>query len=56
MRVVLRLELDEHKVADLKLRAVLADDYALAHKKSGFSLKPYPVQSHWSGQNGRKPQ
>ena len=42
-------------VTDLKLAAVLADDYALTHKKSGFSDKPYPVKSYWSVYNGLKP-
>ncbi len=52
-----RFHVDAHKVADLKLAAVLADDYALTHKKSGFSHnKSYPVKSHWSGHNGVKPQ
>ncbi len=46
----------EHKVTDLESAAVPADDYALTHKKSVFSHKPYLVKSHWSGQNGGKPQ
>ncbi len=41
--------MDEQKVSDLKSTAVLADDYALAHKKSGFSHKPYLVKYHWWG-------
>ncbi len=47
---------DEHKVTDLKSAAMLADDNALTHKKCGFSHKPYPVKSHWSGHSGGKPQ
>ncbi len=35
---------------------MLADDYALTHKKSGVSHKSYPVKLHWSGHNGSKPQ
>ena len=34
----IRVHLDEQKVTDLKSAAMLADDYALTHKKSGFSL------------------
>ncbi len=53
----IRVHLDEQKVTDLKSAAVLDDDYALTHKKSGFSHnKPFPVKRHWSGQNGGKPQ
>ena len=52
----IKVHLDEQKVTDLKAAAVLADDYALTHKKSGFTHnKSYPVRSHWSGHNG-KPQ
>ncbi len=43
-------------VADFKPAAMLADEYALTHKKSGFSHKLYPVKSHWSDHNGSKPQ
>ena len=35
-------------------RAVLFDDYALTHKKSAFSHKPYPAKYHWSGHNDAK--
>ena len=52
----IRVHLDEQKVKDLKSAAVLADDYALTHKKGGFSdNKSYSVRSHWSCHNG-KPQ
>ncbi len=51
----IRVHLDEHKVADLKSVALLADDYALKHKKGGFSHnKSYPVKSHWTSHNGGK--
>ena len=53
----IKVHLDEQKVTDLKAAAVLADDYALTHKKSGFTHnKSYPVKSHWSGHSGVKPQ
>ncbi len=34
---------------------ILADDFALTHKKSGFIYKRYAVKSNWSGRNGGKP-
>ncbi len=37
----IRVHLDEHKVTDLKSAAVLAHDYALTHKKSGFTHSKY---------------
>ncbi len=51
-----QFHLDEHKATDLKSATVLANDYALTHKKSGFSHKSYPVKLHWSGHNGSEPQ
>ncbi len=52
----IRLYLDEQKVLHLHSTAVLDDDYALTHKRSGgFSHNPYPVKSHWSDHNGGKP-
>ncbi len=49
----IRIHLDEQTFADLKSAAVLADGYALTHKKSDFSHnKSYPVKSQWSGHNG----
>ena len=44
---------DEHKILDLKSAAVMAADYKLAHGKSGFSYKLYPIKNHWSGHNSQ---
>ncbi len=52
----IRVLVDEHTVTEPKSAAVMDDAYALTHKKSGFSQEPYPVNSHWSGHNGSKPQ
>ena len=55
MSAEIRVHLDEQKVTDLKSAAVLADDYALTHKKSGFiHNKSYSVKSHWLGHSGSK--
>ncbi len=52
-----RVHLDEQTLTHLKSAAVLADDYALTHKKSGFSHnKSYPVKSYWSSHSGVKHQ
>ncbi len=48
--------MNEHKATDLKAAAVMADDYTPTHKKSDFNHKACPLKSHWSGQNGGKPQ
>ncbi len=53
----IRVHLVEQKVTDLKSAAVLADDYALTHKKNGFTHdKLYPDKPHRSNRGGRKPQ
>ncbi len=57
MSAEIKFHLDEQKVTDLNAAAVLSDNYALTHKKSGFTHnKSYPVKSHWSGHSGVKPQ
>ncbi len=46
----LKLQLDDQKVVDLKTAAVMADNYALTHKKqekSGYNHKSFPVRKQW---------
>ncbi len=50
----IRVHLDEQTGADLKSAAVLAEVYALTHKKSILSHKLYRAKSHWSGPIGGK--
>ena len=51
MNAEVKLNLDEQKVVDLKTAAVMADDYALTHRKqekNGFSHKAFTVKKQWS--------
>ncbi len=55
MNVDVKLRLDEQTVVDLKTGAVMADDYALTHKKqekSDYNNKSFPARKQWL----RKPQ